>query len=47
MSPGEWDTHWARIFDDARIDGASQTDAIAAADRETTEQFGERPKEQG
>jgi hypothetical protein len=47
ISPAEtWDTHWWRIYNDARA-GSDADTASEIADDETGEQFGVRPEEQG
>lgn len=43
----EWDTRWWVINDDALRVGYSPDVAAELAARETTEQFGDRPEEQG
>lgn len=46
VTAGEWDTrHW-RIVEDFRMDGFSEREAQAIADRECVEQFGDRPAEE-
>lgn len=45
MTPGQWDTHWYRIHEQALTEGALPTEAEAIADTETAEQFGARPSE--
>lgn len=45
MTGEEWDTHWGRIYDDARRSGEDVDTACEIADDETTEQFGDRPED--
>lgn len=44
MTPGEWDTRWWVIYNDARSSADVDT-ACEIADDETAEQFGPRPEE--
>lgn len=44
MTGEEWDTHWGRIYDDARAAGEDVDTACEVADVETAEQFGDRPE---
>ena len=46
MSAEEWDTHWGRIYDDARAAGEGPDTSCEIADDETYEQFGARPAEE-
>lgn len=43
MTGEEWDTHYWRILEDLRSQGEPEIFAEVTAERETTEQFGERP----
>jgi hypothetical protein len=45
MTGEEWDTHWGRIYDDARAAGEDVDTACELADDEAEEQFGARPED--
>lgn len=45
MTGEEWDTHWHRIYEDARATGEDVDTACEIADDETAEQFGERAED--
>lgn len=45
MTGEEWDTHWGRIYDDARASGEGPDTSCEIADGETWEQFGPRPED--
>lgn len=45
MTGEEWDTHWWRIYQDARDAGSDRDTACEIADDETRQQFGEPPLE--
>ena len=46
MTGEEWDTRYWVIFNDLCAQGEDANDAFSVADRECTEQFGERPQEE-
>lgn len=46
ISAEEWDTHYHRIYSELLAEDVDLDEAALTADRETTEQFGDRPAEE-
>lgn len=46
LTARQWDLTWGEMYDDARASGVRHDAAVAEAEREMTEQFGERPAEE-